>query len=165
MRAIYDELLANGLSAMDRYYNRHMHSYGVPQHDARWVLLGGFVLFTALKYAYAWYRHRMFIQYAAADPRYRKFCKEAGLDPARGEGLLMVGAMPPTWHDFLPIQVGLTLWALYVRLRRGPGTPAEQKQALAARLHMTEAELDDEMRRSRNRYEARRTRLGGTHGH
>jgi hypothetical protein len=53
----YDDLLKNGVPLADRYYHRHMHRMGVPQHDPVWVVFWLTSIATGVHWWNRWSNH------------------------------------------------------------------------------------------------------------
>lgn len=128
----YDTLLTTGVPLSDRYYHRHMHRMGVPQHDPVWVAFWLVALSTGVHWWNRWSNHWN-IHRRVKDSHYYKTLRNqnaasVGLTPKElkklsKEGRLaddqmqdiepeinIKGAERPSWLDLLPILAARNLF-------------------------------------------------------
>jgi len=118
MKIEYDDLKDHGIPWQEQYYGRYAHSYGVPQHDIRHVMVGIVLLVTVAKYLYQWYRYEVIKNLAKRTPRYKqkkneiKRSKESknrqkddNVPDSDEPQILLHGLDMPTWKNLFVVQL------------------------------------------------------------
>eukprot|EP01104_Vermistella_antarctica_P006532 TRINITY_DN1723_c0_g1_i1.p1 TRINITY_DN1723_c0_g1~~TRINITY_DN1723_c0_g1_i1.p1 ORF type:complete len:308 (-),score=59.35 TRINITY_DN1723_c0_g1_i1:1492-2415(-) len=120
MRAEYDDLLTYGVPWQDRYYGRHAHNWGAPDHDIRYVLTYMIVFITLAKYFYQVHRHKKVYGYARESTLFKQKMKQyefemkrkhRGNDPfPEMPSVEVKGVEMPTWRDVFVVQLVFLPW-------------------------------------------------------